>query len=187
MGLDGQNGTGAREAMLGFLDALYGYGMALTRNATEAEDLVQETYMQATLHCDGLRRDSNVKAWMFTIMRNRWLKQLRHEACGPEFVALDDAAAQRWLLDSDLEPGRLCERIWERDEIRTALGELPVGQREIILLRDIDGFSYKEMADMMNCPIGTIMSRLSRARARFKQLLVNRRHDYESEMMLRRT
>ena len=132
MGLDGQNGTGAREAMLSFLDALYGYGMALTRNATEAEDLVQDTYMQATLHCDGLRRDSNVKAWMFTIMRNRWLKQLRHEACGPEFVALDDAAAERWLLDSDLEPGHLCERIWERDEIRTALGELPVGQREII-------------------------------------------------------
>ena len=187
MGSERKNGADVREALLGFLDALYGYGMALTRNATEAEDLVQDTYMQAALHCHGLRRDSNVKAWMFTIMRNRWLKQLRHEACGPEFVALDDATAERWLLDFDQEPGRLCERIWERDEIRTALGELPVRQREIILLRDIEGFSYKEMADMLDCPVGTIMSRLARARSRCKELLVSRRRDYGVETMWGRT
>ena len=112
---------------------------------------------------------------MFTIMRNRWLKQLRRASSGPEFVILDDAAAERWLVDFDQEPGRLCERIWERDEIRAALKELPVGQREIILLRDIEGFSYRELADMLGCPMGTIMSRLARARARFRALLVNRR------------
>ena len=65
--------------MLGCLDGLYGYAMALTHDPTEAEDLVQETYMRAALHCEKLRPDSNVKAWMFTIMRNRWFKQLRHE------------------------------------------------------------------------------------------------------------
>ena len=187
MGPEGKNGTDVREALLGFLDALYGYGMTLTRNPTEAEDLVQDTYMQAATHCEGLRPDSNVKAWLFTIMRNRWLKQLRHTACGPEFVALDESAMERWMLDSEQEPGRLCERIWERDEIRTALGELPIRQREIILLRDIEGFSYKELADMLECPVGTIMSRLSRARARFKELLVNRRSDYGSEIMSGRT
>ena len=186
MGPDGGNGTDVRETLLSFLDALYGYGIALTRNATETEDLVQDTYMQAALHCDELRRDSNIKAWMFTIMRNRWLNQLRHEACGPEFVALD-AAAERWLLDFDLEPGRLCERLWEREEIRTALSELPVSQREIILLRDIEGFSYKEMADLLDCPVGTIMSRLSRARARFRELLLNRWSEYGTETMAGRT
>ena len=187
VGLDGKNGTDVRETLLSFLDALYGYGIALTRNATETEDLVQDTYMQATLHCEGLRQDSNIKAWMFTIMRNRWLKQLRREASGPEFVALDDAAAERWLLDSDMEPGRLCERLWEREEIRAALRELPVSQREIILLRDIEGFSYKEMADLLDCPVGTIMSRLSRARARFKKLLLHRWSEYGAETMAGRT
>ena len=187
MGPDGKNDTDVRETLLSFLDALYGYGIALTRNATETEDLVQDTYMQAALHCEDLRRDSNIKAWMFTIMRNRWLKQLRHEACGPEFIALDDTAAERWLLDSDLEPGRLCERLWEREEIRTALSELPVSQREIILLRDFEGFSYKEMADLLDCPVGTIMSRLSRARARFKALLLNRWSEYGTETMAGRT
>ena len=187
MGPDGTNGTDVRESLLSFLDALYGYGMALTRNATETEDLVQDTYMQAALHCERLRRDSNIKAWMFTIMRNRWLKQIRHEASGPQFVALDDAAAERWLLDFDLEPGRLCERHREREEIRAALREMPVSQREIILLRDIEGFSYKEIADLLECPVGTIMSRLSRARARFKQRLVNRGSESRIETMTGRS
>ena len=95
--------------------------------------------------------------------------------------ALDDVVLERWMIDSDQEPGHLCERIWEREEIRIALKQLPVGQREIILLRDIEGFSYKEMAEMVNCPIGTIMSRLSRARARFKVLLMKRQHDHWSQ------
>jgi RNA polymerase sigma-70 factor (ECF subfamily) len=183
---DGRNGTNIHEEMLRCVDALYGYAMTLTHDPTEAEDLVQDTYMQGTLHCERLRPDSNVKAWMFTIMRNRWLKQLRHAACGPEFVALDDVVMERWMADSDQEPGHLCERIWEREEIRAALKQLPVGQREIILLRDIEGFSYKEMAEMVNCPVGTIMSRLSRARAKFKVLLVNRQHDHQSPAFLSR-
>ena len=176
-GAEGDDGIDVHEDMLGCLDGLYGYAMTLTRDPTEAEDLVQETYMRAALHCEKLRPDSNVKAWMFTIMRNRWFNQLRHENSGPEFVALDDTAAEGWMADSDHEPGHLCERIWERDEIRTALKQLPVAQREIIMLRDIEGFSYRELAEMLGCPIGTIMSRLARARARFRTLLVIRRHD----------
>ena len=187
MSADGHNGSDVREEMLSCLDALYSYAMALTHDPTEAEDLVQETYMQATLHCGKLRRDSNVRAWMFTIMRNRWLKQLRRAKRGPDFVALDDTAAERWMADSDHEPGYLCERIWERDEIRAALKQLPVGQREVILLRDIEGFSYREMAEMLNCPLGTIMSRLARARDRFRTLLVVRRHDDWSRAVSNRT
>ena len=174
---DGHDGIDVHEGMLGCLDGLYGYAMTLTHDPTEAEDLVQETYMRAALHCEKLRPGSNVKAWMFTIMRNRWFKQLRHDKCGPEFIPLDDTAAERWMADTDQEPGHLCERIWERDEIRITLKQLPVAQREIIVLRDIEGFSYKELAEMLSCPLGTIMSRLARARARFRTLLVIRRHD----------
>ena len=184
---DGQNGTDVRDEMLSCLDALYGYAMALTHDPTDAEDLVQETYMQSTLYRERLRPQSNVKAWMFTIMRNRWLKQVRHAKCGPEFVALDDTAAERWMADSDQEPGYLCERIWEREEIRTALKQLSVRHREIILLRDIEGFSYKEMAEMLDCPLGTIMSRLARARDRFRSVLVIRRHDGWSQTVPNRT
>ena len=187
MNADGRTGTDVRDEMLRCLDALHGYAIALTRDPTEAEDLVQDTYMQSTLHCGRLRPRSNVKAWMFTIMRNRWLKQLRHAKRRPEFVALDDMSAERWMADSDQEPGYLCERIWEREEIRTALAQLPFVQREIILLRDIEGFSYKEMAEMLDCPLGTIMSRLARARDRFRTLLVIRRHDAWSKSVSNRT
>ena len=184
---DGGNGADVRDEMLRCLDGLYGYAMTLTHDPTEAEDLVQDTYMQSTLHCERLRPGSNVKAWMFTIMRNRWLKKVRHAKCGPEFVALDDTAAERWMVDSDQDPGRLYERIWEREEIRAALKQLPVGQREIILLRDIEGFSYKEMAEMLACPLGTIMSRLARARDRFRTLLAIRRQDGWSQPASNRT
>ena len=177
MSADGHDGIDIREDMLGCLDGLYGYAVALTRDPTEAEDLVQETYMRAALHCEKLRPDSNVKAWMFTIMRNRWFKQLRRAHCGPEFVALDDTSAEGWMADSEHEPGHLCERIWERDEIRSALTQLPVAQREIIMLRDIEGFSYRELSEVLSCPMGTIMSRLARARTRFRTLLEARRHD----------
>ncbi len=177
MSADRHDGIDVREDMLGCLDGLYGYAVALTHDPTEAEDLVQETYMRAALHCGKLRPDSNVRAWMFTIMRNRWFKQLRHESCGPEFVALDDTSAEGWLAGSDHEPSRLCERIWERDEIRSALMRLSVAQREIIMLRDIEGFSYRELSEVLGCPMGTIMSRLARARARFRTLLEARRHD----------
>ena len=176
MGLNGPNLSEVQEDMLRCLDALYGYAMALTRHATEAEDLVQETYMQATRYCGKLRPDSNVKAWMFTIMRNRWLKQLRYANLRPELVALDDSVVEHWMVDSEQEPGRLCERLWEREEIRAALRQMPRRQREIVLLRDIEGFSYKELAEILECPVGTVMSRLSRARGKLKEILLRRRN-----------
>jgi len=174
--LNGRSASDIQEEMLRCLDALYGYAMVLTRNATEAEDLVQETYVQATRYGEKIRSDSNVKAWMFTIMRNRWLKQLRHANLRPELVALDDPAAEHWMMDSEQEPGHLYERLWEREEIRVALKQMPHRQREIILLRDIEGFSYRELAEILECPVGTVMSRLSRARGKFKEILVRRRN-----------
>ncbi len=165
-----------REELLSHLDGLFGYAMTLSNDRTAAEDLVQETYAQATTHIERLREDSNLKGWLFTIMRNLWLKQLRHSRSGPEFVALDDVNSSRWAFDNSDDPEVLYVRIWEREEIRTALERLPVAHREVIILCDIEGFSYKEMAELLDCPVGTIMSRLARARAKLKRVIASRQN-----------
>ena len=160
-----------QRATLEHLDALYGFAMVLTHSQSEAEDLVQETYAHAARHCEQFRPHSNLKGWLFTIMRNIWLQQLRHMRTGPEFIALDDDNVERWLSDVSDDPQTLYVRIWEREEIRAALRSMPAACREMIVLRDIEGFSYKEIAVMLDCPLGTIMSRLARARAKLKRLL----------------
>ena len=162
-----------QKAALCHLDALYGFAMALTRSPIEAEDLVQETYMQAVQHFSRLRPDSNLKGWLFTIMRNAWLKKLRHQRNGPEFVALEEDDVEQHTVDTD-DPQALTIRIWEREEIRVGLEQLPTDWREIIVLRDMEGFSYKEMAEILDCPVGTIMSRLARARTKLKRVLCAR-------------
>ncbi|MGI9303813.1 MAG: RNA polymerase sigma factor [Gammaproteobacteria bacterium] len=173
---DVDHSAGLQEEVLRYLDGLYGYAMTLTRSPTEADDLMQETYTQAAPHVGELKQGSNLKGWLFTIMRNIWLKQLRHVRGGPEFVAFDDDSKAQRALDTIDDPQVLYERIWEREEIRMALEHLPNNHREVIILRDIEGFSYKEMAELLDCPVGTIMSRLARARARLKRSLLARQN-----------
>ena len=163
-----------QRAALDHIDALYGFAMVLTQSPSEAEDLVQETYTHAAGHYEKLKPDSNLKGWLFTIMRNVWLQQLRHVRGGPEFVALEDDAASYWPADTAEDPQTQYVRIWEREEIRAALKGLPGACREIIVLRDIEGLSYKEIAAIFDCPLGTIMSRLARARGKLKRLLCAR-------------
>lgn len=159
------------QAALAYLDALYGYAIALTHNPVEAEDLVQDTYAQAICHHRQLYDASNLKGWLFTILRNIWLKQRRHARSGPQFVALDAATAEHWPDETTPDPPTQYVRIWEREEIRSALERLPQDCREIIILRDIEDFSYKEIADILGCPLGTIMSRLARSRSKLRRLL----------------
>ena len=152
------------------------FTLALVPSTHEAEDLVQETYTQAALHYESLRRDSNVKAWLFTIMRNLWFKQLRHARSGPEFVALDDVSVERWAFDATENPEHLCVRIWEREEIRAALERLSHSHREIIMLRDIEGFSYKEIAKVVNVAASSVGTLLARALGRFEAEFTKERH-----------
>lgn len=162
-----------QETALSHIDALYSFAMVLSRSRIEAEDLLQETYMRAVPHMAELRSDSNVKAWLFTIMRNAWLKQQRHRRRGPVFVALDDIEVLHTADDSD-DPQEQCIRIWQREEIIAGLEQLPRHSAEIVVLCDIEGLSYREIADVLDCPIGTVMSRLARARAKLKRLLYQR-------------
>lgn len=169
-------------AALGHLDALYGYAMAMTRDRTVAEDLVQETYLRAVRAFGRLLPDSNLKGWLFAIMRNAWHNQLRHDRSGPAFVDLDAEDHERWLSlrSADRSPLAVLEQSETRTRIRAAIESLPPAFREVVILRDIEGFSYQQIATIMECPAGTVMSRLGRARDRLRGLLIERRNDGET-------
>lgn len=169
----GTSRTEFARTALDHIDALYGYAMALTRNRSAAEDLVQETYLRASRAFGRLLPDSNLKSWLFAIMRNVWLNQIRHDRSGPTFVELDAEEDERvgWLADAALDPESEFERKESTDRVRQAIEELPPTYREVVVLRDIEGFSYQQIARLVGCPAGTVMSRLSRARGRLKELL----------------
>lgn len=166
------------QAALEHLDALYGYALTLTRNQTEAEDLVQETYLRAVRAFGQLLPDSNLKSWMFVIMRNAWRNQIRHTNNGPRFVGLDDTSEILESVAADIgnDPHVVYLRKLERSEVRDAIESLPGQYREIIVLRDLEGFSYQQIAGILGCPAGTVMSRLGRARARLRRLLISWRN-----------
>ena len=153
------------QAALAHIDALYGYAMTLTRDSTEAEDLVQETYLRATGAANQPPVSGNLKAWLFVIMRNAWLNQLRHDQSGPRFVELE---TNDQTDDSGANPHVVFLRKLEREQVREAIEKLPEAYREIVVLRDIEGFTYQEIATVLDCPAGTVMSRLGRARAKLR-------------------
>ena len=163
------NEVGFGQAALEHLDALYGYAMTLTRDVTEAEDLVQETYLRAASAVNRPNGDSNLKGWLFVIMRNAWLNQLRHKNSGPRFVDLEPN--EQPVDETQETPHVVYLRKLEREHVREAIESLPDAYREIVVLRDIEGFTYQEIAMVLNCPAGTVMSRLGRARGKLRKLL----------------
>ena len=160
---------GFGQAALEHIDALYGYAMTLTRDSTEAEDLVQETYLRAASAVNWPDDGSNLKGWMFVIMRNAWLNQLRHRNSGPRFVDLEPS--EQPVDETQESPHVVYIRKLEREQVREAIDSLPDAYREIVVLRDIEGFTYQEIAMVLNCPAGTVMSRLGRARGKLRKVL----------------
>jgi RNA polymerase sigma-70 factor (ECF subfamily) len=157
------------QAAMEHIDALYGYALALTRNMTEAEDLVQDTYVRAASATHRPDSDSNLKSWLFVIMRNAWLNQVRHQNSGPKFVDLETSAPAMGHIQEN--PHVVYLRKLEREQVRQAIESLPDAYREIVVLRDIEGFTYQEIATVLDCPAGTVMSRLGRARGKLRKLL----------------
>jgi RNA polymerase sigma-70 factor, ECF subfamily len=155
-----------------YLDGLFGYAMVLSRNRAEAEDLVQETCLRALRGMDGLRSNDSAKSWLFTILRNIWLNQLRHRRTVPELIELDaDGNGASEPSDSKQDPHADYVSQVTREFVRDAIEQLPVEFREIIILREYEDLSYQEIAALLECPPGTVMSRLARARSRLRELL----------------
>jgi RNA polymerase sigma-70 factor (ECF subfamily) len=161
------------QAAIEHIDSLYGYAMTLTHDQTEAEDLVQETYLRAVRAFGQLVPNSNLKSWLFVIMRNVWLNQMRHMRSGPRFIELDGTEGDfaQWPDQRTDDPHVIYLRKVEREEIKAAIDSLPGLYREIVVLRDVEGFTYQEIATMLGCPAGTVMSRLGRARDKLRKSL----------------
>jgi RNA polymerase sigma-70 factor, ECF subfamily len=162
-----------REA-LAYADTLYNLARYLTRSPTDAEDLVQETYARALTAAHQYTPGTNLKAWLFRILRNTFLSQYRHERHNPTVGGLDTVAPTspgadpaQWLR-GDLELDRLRKVVGE--EIERALMSLGEEARTVILL-DLEGLTEVEIALAVGCPVGTVKSRLSRARAALRVLL----------------
>ena len=165
-----------KHAILENLAALYGFAMSLTRNPVDAEDLVQETCLRAIkgVAQNGIKSDP--KVWLFTILRNVWINQWRRRTKGPEFILLgktpgDGAPLQEWLSDERERPEDHFEHNLASGKIRAAISGLPEVFREVVVLRYFEGFSYRQIASILGCPAGTVMSRLNRARAELRTIL----------------
>jgi len=160
-----------------YLDGLYGYAMVLSRNTSEAEDLVQETCLRALRSMEGLRVGGSRKSWLFTILRNIWLNRLRHQRIVGEIVELDaNGSEPNEPVDRGPDPHTEYVSKLEREQVRIAIRELPVEFREVIMLREYEDLSYQEIAALLDCPAGTVMSRLARARSRLRELLLEESH-----------
>ena len=155
---------------LAYLDALYRTALRLTRNPADAEDLVQETYLRAFRFRDRFAANSNLRAWLFKILSNAASSRYRHASRQSADTSLDDMSEadlySRAVADGG--PGvsaedELLNALLDVD-VRRALEELPDPFRLAVLLSDLEGFSYKEIADMLDVPLGTVMSRLFRGR-----------------------
>ena len=153
-----------REA-LGWIDGLYGAALRLTRNPADAEDLVQDTYLKAFNASRSFKPGTNLRAWLFTILHNHFLNDRRRAKASPVHVDSETAEKAAAVIPADLESTEdaLVRRVTD-DQVRAALEALPERFREAVWLRDAEGFSYVEIAEMLTVPIGTVMSRISRGR-----------------------
>jgi RNA polymerase sigma-70 factor, ECF subfamily len=163
-----------REA-LASLDSLYRTALRLTRVPADAEDLVQETYLKAFRAADSFKPGTNLRAWLFTILHNTALNRVRDRA--REAVSVDSEIVERAAeLPSAAGTPETPESLLLRDtmtpELQAAIDALPAAFRQAVWLRDVEEFSYAEIAEMLSIPVGTVMSRISRGR----HLLFERLH-----------
>ncbi|UOQ58888.1 sigma-70 family RNA polymerase sigma factor [Leucobacter allii] len=159
------------------LDQLYGAAMKMTRNPQDAQDLVQETFLKAYAAFASFQEGTNLKAWLYRIMTNSYINTYRKKQREPYLGAVDEL--EDWQLGGAESTTAMSSRSAEAEAIdrtpdsvvSTALNELPEDFRMAVYLADVEGFSYQEIADIAEVPIGTVMSRLHRGRARLRKSL----------------
>ena len=155
-----------------YLDGLYAYAMTLTRNPAEAEDLVQETYLRAMGTDERPHPGSHIKSWLFTIQRNLWLNKMGGNWSSMPELEIDEEGSE--LTESGEKHRVPCASYLNRlkqSDMRNAIEKLPAKYREVIVLREFEELSYQQIALVLGCPTGTVMSRLGHARDKLKQVL----------------
>jgi RNA polymerase sigma-70 factor (ECF subfamily) len=176
-----------RSGELPYADALYGSALRLTRNRQDAEDLLQETYLKAFAHYDGFTEGTNLKAWLFRILKNAFINGYRHTKAGPKEVdlgaggdeALDAAGSKARKAGTGSTPEETLLAAALDRGVADALAALPEDFRLVVELVDLQDFTYREVADILEVPLGTVMSRIYRGRRLLESSLLEygrRRH-----------
>jgi len=174
------------QAAMPYLDALYNTAYRMTRNAQDAEDLVQETYLKAYRSYDRFEAGTNLKAWLFKILKNSFINEYRRRQHIPpqsDFSEIEDSfesqvsdEVTRHMPNPEQD---LLEDVLDED-VQRAIDGLPVDYRMVVVLADLEGFSYKEISDILEIPVGTVMSRLYRGRRLLERTMLEyaREHGY---------
>jgi RNA polymerase sigma-70 factor (ECF subfamily) len=163
--------------VLPLLDSLYGAALRMTRNPADAEDLLQDTYLRAYRGFAGFKEGTNLKAWLYRILTNSFINTYRKRQREPQMVEGPDDVEEWYLYDrlggrsvEESAEDEVLDRMPDED-VKRALESLPENFRLPVLLADVEGFSYKEIAEIMDTPIGTVMSRLHRGRKALERAL----------------
>jgi RNA polymerase sigma factor (sigma-70 family) len=156
------------EVVLPHLDAAFNYARWLTKSDADAEDVVQDAYVRALRFFSSLRGE-DARAWLLTIVRHTWYGRFPRRAGAPLTMVEDENAGDR--RDESLDPEALLIQHQTVQHVRDALELLPADFREVLVLRELEGLAYKEIAAIVGIPIGTVMSRLARARERLQSAL----------------
>ena len=179
-----QRGWDFEAVAMPFVDALYNTAYRMTRNSEDAEDLVQETYLKAYKYYDKFTEGTNFKAWLFKIMKNTFINNYRKKQSAPpqsDFADIEESfesqvseEVTRKVKDPEAE---LLEDVLDED-VQRALEELPEDYRMVVILADLEGFAYKEIAEILEVPVGTVMSRLYRGRRRLEEAMLRYAREY---------
>jgi RNA polymerase sigma-70 factor, ECF subfamily len=165
-----------QEEAIPLLKDLYAGAVRLTRNPADADDLLQETYLRAYRGFTGFRPGTNLKAWLYRILTNTYISAYRQKQRRPQTVS--ESEIEEWYLyeklaESDKAPSAEVEVLdtLPDDDVRRALESLPDRFREAVILADVEGFTYQEIASILDIPPGTVMSRLHRGRKALQKAL----------------
>jgi RNA polymerase sigma-70 factor (ECF subfamily) len=163
------------------MDSLYNYALKMIGDSDDASDLIQETYLKAYRFWDKFEKGTNCKAWLFRIMKNTYINTYRKQTKEPDKVDYEDVENfYENIKPSSTDSAHLEKDIYDNlldDELSEAISSLPEDFRTVVLLCDIEGYTYDEIADFIDCPVGTVRSRLHRAR----KMLYIKLQDYAAD------